>query len=90
MLQDGLPRRLGVCAPMDLAAVGDDLRLEPLEIEVEIVEHVVLDIAGVVAQRLELRQARGCGGAAFDEVLLHMAERPLQLLRRRGRGGRWP
>jgi hypothetical protein len=86
--QDGLPRRLGILAPMHPPAIGDHLRFEALEIDVEIVEHMVLDGPSMIAQRLELRQARRGGRTALDEVLLHMAERSLQL-RRRGRAGRW-
>src|SRR5262245_27849140 len=64
---------------MDLPAIGDDLGLEPFEIDVEILQHMVLDVAGTIAQRLELRQARRGSRAPLHEVLLHMAERALQL-----------
>src|SRR5262249_35646649 len=57
----------------------DHLGLEALEIDVEVVEDMVLDVARMVAQRLELREPRRGGRAPFHEVLLHMDERPLQL-----------
>ena len=50
-------RLLGGAAPMDMAASRHDVALERLEIEIEMREHVVLDRARLVAQRLELRAA---------------------------------
>src|SRR5262249_58180939 len=76
---DGLARALGIGAPVHFAAGSRDLLLESLEVEVEVLQHVVLDVARGVAQRLELRQPGGGRGPALDEVLLHMRERPLQL-----------
>ena len=57
------------------------LRFPGLEIEIEMRDDVVLDVAAVVAQRLELRQLRHHLGAARGEALAHHeAQRLLQRL----------
>jgi hypothetical protein len=62
-LEDRLRASSASAAPMHLAAILDDLALEALEIEVEIGQRMVLDLARLVAQRLELGQAGGRVGA---------------------------
>ena len=56
------------------------LRLVMFEIEVEMGEHMVLDVARAVAQGLELGQALGRLRALVDEACAHIAQRLLQLL----------
>ena len=53
---------------MHLAAGLQHFRLVGFQVEVEVCERVVLDVARGVAQRLELRQPRDSGGAAGDEA----------------------
>ena len=62
-----------------MAAGGDDVSLVDFEIHVEVAQHMVSDVARLIAQRVELGQAISGGGAAGDEVLAHVAERLLQL-----------
>ena len=50
------------------------------EIEVEMGQHMVLDVARAVAQGLELGQALGGLRALVDEAGAHIAQRLLQLL----------
>ena len=76
--QDDLPRLFRSAGEMHLAARRQDLRLVFLEVEVEMGERVVLDVARRVAQRLELRQRGGGGGALVDEAALDLGERRLQ------------
>jgi hypothetical protein len=62
-----------------MAARLAHLALIHLQIDVEMGEHMVAQVARLIAQRLELRQA-GCGcGATGDEIGAHVAERLLQL-----------
>ena len=61
---------------MDLAAGGEDLGLVALQIEVEVGQGVVLDVAGGVAQGLELGQAVGRLAPLADEARLDMAPGP--------------
>ena len=49
-------RFLGRLRPMHMAARLDHLLLIALEIEIEMREHVVLDVARLIAQRVEFRQ----------------------------------
>ena len=65
--------------PMHLGAGRRRLRLPGLEVEVEVGERVVLDVAADVAQRLELRQAVAGGGALCDQPGRQAGQRPLQL-----------
>jgi hypothetical protein len=69
-------RRLG---PVHMAAGGKHLALIFLEIEVEMGQHMVLDVAGIVPERIEFRQRVGSLLALADEAFLHIAERFLQL-----------
>ena len=69
---------------MHRAAGLDDLLLEPLEIEIEMRQRPVLDVARLVAQGFELGQAFGSSGAALDEAVLDMGERLLQRRVRQG------
>ncbi len=74
------PARLhGICRPMHMAASLRHLLLIGFEVEIEIVEHMVLDCPCAVAQVVELRQVRRRLGALVDEVDLHMAHGLLQL-----------
>ena len=67
-VEEDLPRLRRVARLMHVAAGLGHLALVGLEIEVEMRERVVLDVAGAVAQRLELRQPLGGGGAARHEI----------------------
>jgi hypothetical protein len=42
-------------------------------------QHVIAQVARLVAQRLELGQLAGRAGALLDEIVAHVAERLLQL-----------
>ena len=64
---------------MDMAAQRRDLALELLEVEIEIGERVVLDVARGVAQRLELGQPLDRLPAALGEADLQLGERILQV-----------
>ncbi|MDF2974734.1 MAG: hypothetical protein K0R61_5184 [Microvirga sp.] len=55
------------------------LLLVGLEVEIEMLQRVVLDVASRIPQRLEFRQLVGGHLALVDEALLHVAERLLQL-----------
>jgi hypothetical protein len=77
-LQDDIDAFPGGQRIMDMAAGGDNLRLIGFEIEIEMGERVILDVARAVAQRLEFRQARGGGGALFNEIAAHETQRILQ------------
>ena len=76
-VDDDPARRFGVLGVVHMAAALGDLALVGLEIEVEMRERVVLDGAGAVAQRLELRQPVGRRGAPAGEVA-RKGHRPLQ------------
>ena len=65
------------CCVVDFAAAVANLALVGLEIKVEMRERVVLDGAGAVAQRVELRQPSRTRRAARDEIA-RMAERALE------------
>ena len=64
---------------MHLAAIGDDILLETLEIEIEMRERMVLDRDAFVAQRLEFRQPRDRLGALFRKTGAHHGHRALQI-----------
>ena len=71
--------RLGtVGGEMDLPAARLDLRLVALEIEVEMRQRMVLDVARLLAQRLEFGQAIACQETLGNEAARHVFERPLQ------------
>ena len=63
---------------MDLAAGREDLPLVLFEIEIQMGQRVVLDVAGGVPQLLELRQSRHRRGATRDEAGTAAGERLLQ------------
>ena len=75
---------------MHLAAALDHLALISLEIKIEMRERVVLDGAGLVAQRVELGQFRLRRVALDDETALDVLQRLLQARRRRAPARRWP
>jgi hypothetical protein len=59
---------------MHVAALGFDLRLEHLEIEVEMLERVVLDLKAAIPERFELGQRRRRPGAVRLPAGLDLAE----------------
>ena len=65
-------RVLGGRRPMDVAAQRRDLALELLEVEIEVGQRVVLDVARAIAQRLELGQPLGRLPAALGEADLQL------------------
>ena len=65
-------------APMDLPAGLDDVGLVFLQVEVEMRQRVVLDVARDVAELLELRQIFHRRGAPGDETGPGAGERLLQ------------
>ena len=76
--QHRLARFIRGGAPVHLAAGGQQLRFAFLEVEIEIRQRVVLDVARGVAQLLELRQRGDRGGAAGDEAGAAACQRLLQ------------
>src|SRR5476649_593676 len=76
---DDASRIGGGRCPMNVAAQADHLALELLEVEIEIGERVVLDVARTVAQRLEFRQALGCLAPALGEADLEHGQRVLEV-----------
>ena len=64
---------------MDVAAQRRHLALELLEVEIEVGQRVVLDVARPVAQRLELGQPLGRLPAALGEADLQLGQRVLQV-----------
>ncbi len=76
--QDRVARLFRRAAPMHLAAGLDHLCFEALEIEIEMLDGVVLDVARLIAQPIELRQLRKRDQAPLREAGLHEAQRPLQ------------
>ncbi len=71
---------LGGFGPVDVAAALDDLLLVFLEIEVEVGQDVVLDVAGLVAQVVEFGEFVAGGGAFGDEAVAAAAQRELEVL----------
>ena len=63
---------------MNGAAGGQHLRLIGFEVEVEVGQRMVLDVAADIPQPLEFRQVGHRGGAALQEGALGGAERLLQ------------
>src|SRR5690606_31135731 len=78
-VEDGRARLLGGRAPVHMAAIPDHFALELLEIEIEMRQRVVLDVARGIAQRFEFRQFSSGLGAPLDEIAPDMAECALQL-----------
>src|SRR5579883_1002615 len=74
----GLARLGGRAAPMHLAAIRAHLRLEALEVKVEMLQRVILDAPPLLAQRFEFRQALDGGAALRREARPGEAERLLQ------------
>ena len=68
-----------VLGEMHEAAGRLDLFDIGLDVEIEMLQGVVLDLDGFVAQRFELRQRVGGDLPFGDEALFHIAHRPLQL-----------
>ncbi len=78
---------LGGRGPMHVAARVDDLLLVGFEIEVEVGERVVLDLPGLLAERVEFRQQRTRKRAPCYKAGLGVAERALKLRVGEGRCG---
>ena len=57
-----MPGLGGVARPVNLAALLDHLGLEPFQIEIQMLQHMVLQIAARVAQLIELGQLGDGGG----------------------------
>ena len=90
---DGENLRAGlfrVLRPVHVAAGLLHLLLVALEVDVEMVEHVVLDVAGLVAQRVELGQRVAGLGALLDEARAGLRHRILQLRVGQRLRRRWP
>ena len=79
-LDDGRARLLRGPRKMHMSPRLRDLGLIALEIEVEMRERVILDVARRFAQRLEFRQPVDRALALSDEIRAHMSKRALQLL----------
>jgi hypothetical protein len=78
--QDDVAGFLRIAGEMDVPAGGLHLLLVGLELEVEMLQRVVLDVARGIPQRLEFGQLVGGHLALVDEALLHVAQRLLQLV----------
>ena len=76
-----------VGCPVHAAAGGLGLCGEGFEIDVEVRDRVVADVASFVAQRLELRHARHGGSALGDEPAGQTGERAREILVGDGGGG---
>ncbi len=78
-LQHRLPGRLRIATPVHVRAVGLRLLGEPLQVEVEVGEGMVLDVPGRPAELVELRHPLD-GEAPLDrKTRLEPAQRLLQL-----------
>ena len=66
--QNGFARFLGIGAPMHLAARFQHLCLVGFQVEIEVLQRMVLDIARGVPQLLELRQCGHRRGPPGDEA----------------------
>ncbi len=78
-----------VAAQCTCAPARRRVALERLEVEVEMGERVVLDVASDAAQGVELGQRRLGPRARRRKAARHLGERALQRLRRRARPRRW-
>ena len=77
-LQHRRPRVIGRAAPMHLPTGRQHVRLERLQIEIEVRQRMILDVPPDVAQPLELRQPRHGGTTARHELRLTELQRLLQ------------
>ncbi len=89
-VEDGLARLGRRAAPVHPAALLAHLRLEGLEVGVEVLERVVLDVAAGVAQVVEFGQAADRDRPLLLEAGVHVEQRLLERLRRRAPGARCP
>jgi hypothetical protein len=80
--EDRLARLLGVRAQCTWPPAAVTLRLVAFEVEIEVGQHVVLDVARLVAQRLEFRQAGDGAARLARRSPCALAERALQVRRR--------
>ncbi len=64
---------------MHMATSFAYLALIGLKIQIEMAQHMVADVARLIAQRLEFRQCCRCCGAPLDHGVAHIAQRLLQL-----------
>ena len=78
-VEDDLPGVLRGHGVMQMAALGEQALLIGFEIEIEMGERVVLDVARGVAQRLEFGQAVRHLAPPRDEVHFDEAQRVLQV-----------
>ena len=78
-VENRLASGLRVRAPMHMTAGLRDLRLELLEVEVEVIERMILDRLAGVAQRLEALQALDRQLALDRETQIEAAQRRLQV-----------
>ena len=78
IVQHRVARLVGGGAPVHVAAGSEHLGFPLLQVEVEMRQRVVLDVARDVAQPLELRQRGDRGGPARDEAGAAARQRPLQ------------
>ncbi len=88
--QHGIARLIGGRAPVHLAAGPLDVGGPCFQVEVEICQRVVLDVARDVAELFELWQVGDGGGAACDEARPGAGRAPSAARHRRWRGGRFP
>ena len=70
--ENRLPGFFGIHAPVNLPAGFDDFRFEPLQVEIQVLEDMVLDVPRRVAQGFEFRQSfhgqETLGRKAFAEA----------------------
>ena len=76
--QHGLSGFLGVAGEVNRAAALPNLLLIGFDIEIEVLEHVSLDVPRAIAKGFELRKLIDRLGALFDEGRADMAQRLLQ------------
>ena len=77
-VQYRLARILRRGAPVHLATRGQQLRFPGFQVEIQVGQRVVLDVARGVAQRLELRQRRHRAAAPRHELRPRVGQRLLQ------------
>ena len=87
-LDDAGPRLGRVRRPVHLPARAGDLRLEPLEVQIEVREGVLLDATRRLAQRLELGQGIDRLSPVADEALASAIEGEAQALVGEGQPGK--